>query len=124
MSRALSSIPSELLIKIFSALPSFHDVFALAATCTAIHDLWLTNVASIYRRIAPRTIMRERYARKLLADQRRSFTTIIPQTTADVAQLLQNAKVVEDAIAQFERDVVWRVKCRSSLCHIRHFSSD
>ena len=113
MDRTLSSIPAELLLNVFLELPSFHDVFALAATCTSLRHCWLSNVPSIYKHIAARNIMRETYARRLLADQRMSSSINLPQSAADVSRLLRNAKVVEAAIAQFERDVVWRIKCRS-----------
>ena len=124
MYRTLILLPSELLLKIFLELPSFNDVFALAAACTSLRGLWLISVPSIYKQIAPRNIMRERYARKLLADQKRSSSILAPQTPADVFQLLKNAKVVEAAIAQFEREVVWRIKCWSTSCHSGQYSCD
>ncbi|KAF4629368.1 hypothetical protein G7Y89_g8778 [Cudoniella acicularis] len=105
----LSEIPVELTSKIFSMLPSTFDVLALAATCRELRQVWVTNVVSIYRMVAPRSMPCERYAHQFLADQAGTSFDLSSICTRDVICMLKNAKVVEKAILQFEFEVVRKV---------------
>ena len=107
----LLSIPVELVTKIFSLLPSFFDILALAATCRQLRHTWATNVTSIYSQVASRSIPCERYARRFLADQGGPATDFPTLSARDVLCMLRNSCVVEKAILQFEEHIVCRVRC-------------
>ena len=107
---ALSSLPSELLIKVYCFLPSIKDVLALAASKYALRQIWMTNVNAIYNSV-PRPVECEREARRFLADQNGQAVSEDDIFTAeDVACLLRNARVVEEAIVQFEQEIVCKVR--------------
>ncbi|THC93653.1 hypothetical protein EYZ11_006865 [Aspergillus tanneri] len=65
----LECLPTEVIVSIFTALPSFSDVAWFAATGRRFHRVWTENAYSIYQQIAPRTVPCRRHARILLADQ-------------------------------------------------------
>ncbi|KAM0801094.1 hypothetical protein BDR22DRAFT_208952 [Usnea florida] len=106
---SLSTMPPEVAINIFCQLPSFSDVFALSTVCLRLRHLWLENVNPIYKQIGPRSIPCERAARRFLVDHGGPGMEF-PMTAKDVIRMLQNAKVVEDTILQFEREVLGSVK--------------
>ncbi len=106
----LLSLPVELVTKIYSLLPSFFDVLALAATCRRLRCIWTTNVTSIYSQVASRSIPCERYARRFLADQGGPATGFPTLSTRDALNVLRNSCIIEKAILQFERDIVCRVR--------------
>lgn len=84
----LLSIPVELVTKNFSLLPSFFDIFALAATCRRLRRIWTTNVTSTYNQVASRCIPCERYARRFLADQGGPATNFPTLSARDVLCIL------------------------------------
>jgi len=106
----LSRNPTELLVKIFSLLPRLSDVFALAATCHRLRHIWTTSTNIIYRQVAPRCIPCERYARIFLADQGGPAKESPVLSAEDVGRLVRNSWVVEKSIAEFERNIVSKVR--------------
>ena len=109
---ALNLIASELITQIFCQLSTFSDVFALAATCRRLRDVYSTNVSSIYGQIAPKTIACLRQARRFLLDQRGSREEA-PLSAKDIRSLVRNSHVVDKAMLQFERQIVCRVRSES-----------
>ena len=106
----LSSIPAELIIRIFCLLPSFSDIFALAAACRRFRSVWTENVTAIYRHVAPRSIPCERHARNFLPDQGRPSSECHALSARDVVCIVRNSCVVGKAILQFEREIVRKVR--------------
>ena len=106
----LLSIPVELMTEILSALPSFFDVLALAATCRQLRHIWTTNVTSIYSQVASRSVPCERYARRFLADHGGLATSFSTPSARDALCILRNSCVVEKAILKFEKDIVCRIQ--------------
>jgi hypothetical protein len=107
----LTLMPPEIVTKIFCQLPSFSDVFALSATCHQLRHIWLSNVTPIYTHVGPRSIACETQARKFLIDQGGPVLDC-PMSAKDVIRMVQNSRVVEKAIRQFEREIVCRVKSK------------
>lgn len=108
---SLPMMPPEVATNIFCQLPSFSDVFALSAVCRRLRRLWLANVNPIYNQIAPRSIPCERAARRFLADSDGPGLGS-PMSAKDVVRMVRNAGVIEDAILQFEREIVSRVRSK------------
>ena len=106
---SLSTMPPEVATNIFCQLPSFSGVFALSAVCLRLRHLWLENVNPIYDQIASRSIPCERAARRFLVDHDGPGLEF-PMDAKDVIRVLQNARVIENTILQFEREVVRRVR--------------
>ena len=104
-----SSMSAEIITEIFCQLPSFADVFALETTCTRFRYVWTTNVTPIYGRVAQRSIPCERHAHSFLADQGGPPLDGV-LSAGDVVRMVRNTRVVENAILQFEREIVCRVK--------------
>lgn len=110
----LSRNPTELLMNIFSLLPRFSDVFALAATCHRLRHVWTTSTDVIYRQVAPRCVPCERYARIFLADQGGPAKEESSMLSAeDVRRLVRNSWAVGKSISEFERNVVCKVRSMS-----------
>lgn len=107
----LLSMPPELVNKIFCQLPSFSDVFGLSATCHQLRHVWSSNVTLIYTHVGPRSIACEPQARDFLIYQDGPALDC-PMSAKDVAHMVQNSRVVEKAIRQFEREIVCRVKSK------------
>jgi len=114
---SLSMMPSEIATDIFCQLPCFADVFALSTVCHRLRRLWLKNVTPIYNEMAPRNIPCEGAARRFLVDQDGPDLES-PMSAKDVVRMLRNADVVENAILQFEREIVSRVRSKWRLLHI------
>ena len=106
-------LPSEIVIHIFCHLPLLSDVFALAATCSRLHDIWSANVTPIYNKVAPRSIACQEHARRFLTDQGGPAYGA-PMSIENVVRMARNASVVEKAILQFEREIVLRVSSKCS----------
>lgn len=107
----LSLLPPELAIEIFRQLPSFSDVFALSATCHQLRNIWLEHLTPIYNHVAPRSIACETQAREILIDQGGpAFGCRL--SAKDVVRMVQNSRIVEKAIREFERKFVCRVKSK------------
>ena len=107
-------IPAEVATNIFSQLPSFSDVFALSAACRPLRHFWLNSVNQIYNQVAPRSISCESAARRFLADQDGPGLGS-PLSAKDVVRMVHNAGVIENAILQFEREIVSRVSSKLNL---------
>lgn len=111
---SLFSLPPEVTTKVFENLSSFSDVFALAATCRRLRDVWSTGVTPIYNSVAPRSIACERDARRFLVDQHGPKLKS-PMVAETVLQMVRNASIIEKAILQFEREIVCRVRSKSTF---------
>lgn len=106
----LLMLPTELSIKIYYLLPSFSDVFALAATCQQLRRIWTQNVHTIYSQVAPRSISCERYARFFFVDQGGPAVESPMHSASDVVRMEQNSRVIAQAIDQFEREIIPNIK--------------
>lgn len=111
---SLFSLPPEVTTEIFGNLPSFFDVFALAATCRRLRDVWSTSVIPIYNSVARRSIAYERDARRFLVYQH-GLKLESPMIAETVVQMVRNATIVEKAVLQFEREIVSRVRSKFTL---------
>ena len=101
----LSSLPAELILRVFCALSTFPDVLHFAASCQRHRHILHDNVSTIYHHVSPRAIPCRRYARKLLEDQGGSLSYENP-TISDFLQMTQNLVVMEKSIDQFNEKVV------------------
>lgn len=108
----LTPFPVELVTLIFCHLPSFRDIFSLASTCHRVRDVWLKNLASIYKHVARTSITCEHHARMLLADQGGPALESEIISVKDVVQLMKNQNTIDKAILEFECQIVSRVKAR------------
>ena len=106
---ALETILPELITQISCQLPTFYDVFVLAATCHRLREIYSTQIPPIYSKIAPRTIALLRQARRFLHSQGGSAEEA-PLSSNDIRSLVGNSHVVDKAILQFERQIVCRVR--------------
>ena len=113
-SPSLSIMPPEVATNIFCQLHSFSDVFVLSAVCRRLRHLWLNSVNQIYKQVAPRSISCEPAARRLLVDQDGPGLGS-PLSVKDVIHMVQNTGVIENAILQFEREIVSRVRSKLDL---------
>ena len=111
---SLSSLPPKVSTKIFCNFSSFSDVFALAATCHRLRQVWSTSVIPIYNSVAPQSIAFERDAHRFLIDQIGQKLDS-PMTAEAVVQMVRNARIVEKAILQFEQEIVGRVRGKITL---------
>ena len=109
---SLSPFPVELLTIVFCHLSSFQDVFNLAFTCYRAQDVWLNNVATIYKHIARVSITCEDHARIFLADQGGPAPESEITSGRDVFQMMKNQNVINKVILEFERQIVSNVKAR------------
>lgn len=107
-------LPPELIVSIFGALPSFSDGAWFAATCRRHRRIWVEYAYSIYRHVAPRTIPCRKHARVLLSDQGGPPASVTDLSFSEVLQLIRNAAVVEQSVADFERNHISRVRGKLS----------
>ncbi|KAG8534352.1 uncharacterized protein KY384_001196 [Bacidia gigantensis] len=105
----LISLPSEITIQVICRLPRLADVLALSATCKHLRDIWSSNVTQIYDCLASKSIPCLQHARSFYADQE-GLAVDDAMSTTGVARMMRNARIVEKAIVQFEREIVSRVK--------------
>lgn len=106
-----SSMPTELIIKVFCHLPTLFDAFALSETSHRLRDIWAANFMEIYRLVGLRCIPCERHARIFLAVQVGLALESPTLSIEDIIRIMKNVQVVEDALLQFERLIVSGVKC-------------
>ena len=109
-SASFSPFPVELQRLVFCHLPSFHDVLSLASTCHELQDVWLKNVATIYKAVAKASIACEHHARALLADQGGPAPDAEIPSARNVYQMMKNQSMINKAILQFESQIVSKVK--------------
>ncbi|KAI4143565.1 MAG: hypothetical protein L6R39_004517 [Caloplaca ligustica] len=109
----IMKLPAEIIINIFTLLPDFSDVFALAATCRRMTEIWVNNVPVIYRDVSRRSIALEHTARTFLADLGGPAADSTELSPADIRSIVRGACIVQKAIAQFEGDIVCRVRSKS-----------
>ncbi|KAF2670775.1 hypothetical protein BT63DRAFT_423070 [Microthyrium microscopicum] len=105
------SIPAELLTQIFGELSTFNDVANLAATCRKFRETWNSNSTPIYLQVGPRAIPCEEYGRQFLADLTITPLKDLTMSKDATIKILKNAKVVRDAIGEFESNIVPHVQC-------------
>ena len=84
-------------------------MFLPSVVCHGLRHLWLKSVTPIYNRITPRSIHCEHAARRFLVDQEGPCLGS-PMSAIEVVRMVRNAGVVEQAILQFEREIVSRVR--------------
>ncbi|KAG7001885.1 hypothetical protein G7Y79_00030g064180 [Physcia stellaris] len=109
---SITRFPVELVTVVFCHLPSFQDVFSLASTCHRVRDVWLENLATIYKCVARASITCEHHARILLADQGGPAPDSEITSVRHVSQMLKNQNAIFKAIREFESQIVSRVKAR------------
>ena len=109
------SLPAELLTQIFALLPLLPDVLNLAATCKRLQEVWTNKLNTIYTSIAPKTILCQHDARRLLADSGGPSPGSPLSSPENVRSILHNSRIVEKAIVRFEQEVVPRVQGKLDL---------
>jgi hypothetical protein len=65
----LTTIPSELLLKLYGVLSSFNDALNLRATCHILHDVWTTHRNAITNELVVKQLECYQHARQFLTDQ-------------------------------------------------------
>ena len=108
MTTPILNLANEVIIEVFSSLPSIHEVLALSATCHEFHDLWVTHAAYI----SERGFASDAYARKqalkfFLAhagEDDHKFSRY-----ARTIQVVKNYVTVEKAMNVFENETVPKV---------------
>lgn len=106
MVTSLLSLPAELVVSIYCFQASFPDVFALSLTCHKFQYIWLRNVPTISDHLVSMTIPCARHARVFLADQGGPSPESSLTSAADVVRMVRNARIVDEAILQFDTQVV------------------
>ena len=102
----VSLLPVELATKIYCLLPSFSDVFALAATCRRLRRIWVVNFIPIYNEIKPRATSFERHMREFHTDQGGSSTDLSTLAFDDVLDMVRSSYVVARTTLQCERQLI------------------
>jgi F-box-like len=96
----LLHLPVEILVEIFSYLPSLSDVICHAAACRHLRLVYAEN-AKIFNEVAPRTFAYYQRARQLLADGGGPALGEMVSLFY-LATMLRNWKIVQTAMAEFE----------------------
>lgn len=102
-------LSTEIIVEIFSLLPSFTEVLALSSACARFRSVWIANVNHIFSHVSQRSIPCRPHALILLADQRGPSIDLSLLSTGDVHQIIRNARIVDQAVIQFEREIVCNV---------------
>jgi hypothetical protein len=108
------SIPVELIVDIFSQLSSLDEVLSLAASCIRLRLAWHENPSQIYAAVGSGLISCEKHALQFLSDKKGTKVVASNISAKDVLSLLRNSRIIENAIPEFEKGVVTRVKSESS----------
>ncbi|KAI0198382.1 hypothetical protein F4808DRAFT_436189 [Astrocystis sublimbata] len=106
----LNAMPVEVIVEIFTELPTFHDVFALAQACHRLNAIWCGNATRIYHALTPTKFLKT--ARQLLADQCGTAIESTTLTAHDVRRMVRNAQQAEKVTFPFSlrtrpRHVKW-----------------
>ncbi|KAL8690463.1 MAG: hypothetical protein Q9218_004099, partial [Villophora microphyllina] len=110
IAKSLPTLPVELATSIICSRTSFREVLALSSTCHQLRDVWLQNVTVIYSHVAPRSIPCLLHARVFLADQGGPSPNAAITSSGYVVAIMRNAHIIEEAILQFETQIVSRVR--------------
>jgi hypothetical protein len=120
----LTTLPTELLLKTYEFLPSFVDAIAISASCRRLRSLWVAHRCTILAEILPRQFECYADARRLLSKQRRWESEGRDQHEMgmkDLQLLAENARHVEEAILDIEREfipVLKGEKCEHACMHL------
>ena len=103
----LTTLPVELLLRVYEVLPSFADAVNLRATCHTLLDMWTDYRTTIVNAIVTNQIECYPHARLLLAAQPNG--TPLDQeelSNDDLSKLIGNARHVETVIVDIEKTVI------------------
>jgi hypothetical protein len=118
MPASFSSLPPELLCRVFESADDFSVVAALARTAHIFYDIWRANPTVIYDAVAPRVFSNVAELKRLADMQEEAEASKQPQsrqkgyekTISHVKRLLFNARCASAACD------IW-----VSLCEIHHY---
>jgi hypothetical protein len=113
----LTTLPAELILKIYECLPSFVDALALSTTCRNVRSLWVNHRPTILGEVLPRQFECYSDARRLLGKQRGLEWNGQDRHELDMRDLrllVQNAERVREAIVDIERTSI--PVLRGELC--------
>ncbi|KAF2268892.1 hypothetical protein CC78DRAFT_565019 [Lojkania enalia] len=103
----LTTLPTELLLRVYELLPSLTDALNLRTTCHTLLDLWIDHRTAIINRIIANQFECYPYARQLLADQRNGPPLEQRDLSdQDLSNLVRNAKRIEKVIERIEQDII------------------
>ena len=102
-------LPAEILILIFTHLPSLSDVISLAAASCHLRLTYTENAKPIYDMIAPRTFPFHERARQLLVDGG-GPELVESLSLFHVATMFRNWNIVKAAMAEFEQEMTRNMK--------------
>jgi hypothetical protein len=106
---SLAYVPPGVAAAVFCHLSSFSDVFALAATCRALHVAWYLNTTYIFQCVAPRSIPHLALAKALLDQQRGSGGQQL--SAEDTRRVVRNAHKAEKSAVWFGREIAPHAHC-------------
>src|SRR4051794_17589591 len=110
----LTTLPAELLLRVYEVLPSFIDAFRLRATCHTLHDVWTDHRTVIVNELIINQFECYPYARQLLANQRHGAPLDRKDLSdRDLSNLVRNARRVEEVIVNIEQNLVPGLKSKS-----------
>lgn len=111
----LTTLPAELLLRVYEVLPSFIDALRLRATCHTLHDVWTDHRTAIVNKIVINQFECYLYARQLLTKQRHGVPLDQREMSdRDLSKLVRNARRVEEVIVDIEQKLVPGLKGKSS----------
>jgi hypothetical protein len=99
--RLLTLLSTEILICVFTCLPSLSDVIYLVAASSRLRLVYTENLKQIYKILAPRVFPYHQLARQLLADGG-GPELHEPLSPMHVATMLHNWMIVKASMAKFE----------------------
>ena len=102
----LTTLPVELILKIYESLPSFFDAIVLSTTCQKLHSLWVNHEATIVEKIVPNQFDCFEDARKLRGEQLRRKKGQNDLSRRNLVELVRNARRIEEAIAEIEHTFI------------------
>ncbi|KKK19802.1 hypothetical protein ARAM_003372 [Aspergillus rambellii] len=97
----LLGLPTELLIAIFSAIPSFLDAVHFAQACKPVYEIWKEHLTTIYNEIAPAAIPCYQALCGLLADRGYRIPDTPGITPEDIALVVKTSRAGEKLVESY-----------------------
>ncbi|KAF1998840.1 hypothetical protein P154DRAFT_240031 [Amniculicola lignicola CBS 123094] len=109
---SLSTLPIELLLRIYEVLPSFNEVLGLKATCRVLCRVWIQYRKAIIKVIAIKHFECYDYAREVLALKRHGSVPVDQEDLSDrdLMYLSRNASRVKKFIREIEQRLIPELK--------------
>ena len=99
-------LPAELIIDIYTYLPSLNDALSLSATSQRLRTTFADHLVAIYNAIGPSEILCESHARSFINAGKGKPLDLPITSYADIVKILRYAKIAESSAEQFSTEVI------------------